>query len=114
MKHPLVILAILAALVYGLAAYTRPHEPAGRALQAVLRTWCPGLARQAAPAAAAAAPQPRDPATEQRLELHSMRSAGYTLAECCEIYGATTDVECYQVARDYYTPAELAELYPTH
>lgn len=37
MKRPLAILALFAALAYGLAAYTRPHEPAGRTLHAVLR-----------------------------------------------------------------------------
>ena len=38
MKSPLAILALFVALAYGLAAYTRPHEPAGRALHSALRT----------------------------------------------------------------------------
>ena len=37
MKRHIAILALFAALTYGLAAYTRPHEPAGRALHAALR-----------------------------------------------------------------------------
>ena len=37
MKRPLAILALFAALTYGLTAYTRPQEPAGRALHAALR-----------------------------------------------------------------------------
>ena len=45
MKRHIAILALIAATIYGAAAYTRPQEPAGRALQNFLRTWCPTLAR---------------------------------------------------------------------
>lgn len=36
------------------------------------------------------------------LEVRSMRSAGYTLAECCEVFGADTDTECEAIERAYY------------
>lgn len=36
MKRHIAILALIAATIYGMAAYTRPHEPAGRALHEAL------------------------------------------------------------------------------
>lgn len=36
MKRHIAILALFAALIYGMTAYTRPHEPAGRALHEAL------------------------------------------------------------------------------
>lgn len=113
MKKPLAILATLAAIIYGAAAYTRPHEPAGRWLHSHLHGHVlPG--ELPATGGLQAAPIQRDPATETKLEIHSLRSAGYTLEECCEIYNATTDIDCHAIERDYYTPAELDEIYPSH
>lgn len=39
---------------------------------------------------------------ETALEVRSMRSAGYTLAECCKVFGASTDTECEAIERAYY------------
>ncbi len=36
MKRHIAILALFGALIYGTAAYTRPHEPAGRALHGLI------------------------------------------------------------------------------
>lgn len=36
MKRNIAILTLIAATIYGMAAYTRPHEPAGRALHEAL------------------------------------------------------------------------------
>ena len=36
MKTNIAILSIIAAIIYGAAAYTRPHEPAGKLLHAAL------------------------------------------------------------------------------
>lgn len=114
MKNTLTItaLVILGILTYAYAAYTRPHEPAGRALHHWLAT------------------TQRDQAAEMAMEIASMRAAGYTLAECCTVYNATTDAECERIERLYntatpqletvpatatpYTPAELDEIYPSH
>ena len=114
MKNTLaiILLAITALGIYAFAAYTRPHEPAGRALHNWLAT------------------TQRDQAAEMAMEIASMRSAGYTLAECCSVYNATTDAECERIERLYntatpqletvpatatpYTPAELDEIYPSH
>lgn len=86
MKRHIAILTMLAALVYGAAAYTRPHEPAGRALHSLLDSctvelpklpfsgllnWSNGY-------------QPRP--TAQPLEVVSPAAAGYTPAELSEIY----------------------------
>ena len=86
MKRYIAILALIASLIYGAAAYTRPHEPAGRALHAFLDSctveapklpfsgllkWNNGY-------------QPRP--TAQPLEVVSPAAAGYTPAELSEIY----------------------------
>lgn len=108
----IIFLILLGILTYAYAAYTRPHEPAGRALHHWLAT------------------TQRDQTAEMAMEISSMRSAGYTLPECCEIYNATTDTECERIEHLYntatpqlevvpatatpYTPAELSEIYPTH
>ena len=72
MKNTLTLLLIilLGIAAYAFAAYTLPHEPAGR----LLHGWLNGY-------------QPRP--TAQPLQVVSPASAGYT-------------------------PAELAEIYPTH
>lgn len=75
-------LCCLAALTYGYTAYTRPHEPAGRALHSALRTWCPTLAH---PAPSEYQPRP-------------------TLRPLQTVPASETP----------YTPAELAEIYPSH
>ena len=69
MKNTLAIiaLAILGILTYAFAAYTRPHEPAGR----ILHGWLNGY-------------QPRP--TLRPLEVVSPAAAGYTPAELDEIY----------------------------
>lgn len=36
MKRNIAILALIAALIYGTAAYTRPHEPAGQYLHGTI------------------------------------------------------------------------------
>lgn len=77
----LLALASICAALYGAAAYTRPHEPAGRALQAALRTWCPALAR---PELEPNEYTPRP--TTQPLQTVSPQRAGYTPAELSEIY----------------------------
>lgn len=84
MKRPLAILALFAALAYGLAAYTRPQEPAGRALHSALRTWCPAIARP-------------------ELELNEYQPRP-TLRPLQVVPASATP----------YTPEELSEIYPSH
>ena len=84
MKRPLAILALFAALAYGLAAYTRPHEPAGRALHSALRTWCPAIAR----------PELEPNEYQPRPTLRPLQTV------------PATDTP--------YTPEELSEIYPSH
>lgn len=69
MKNTLTIifLVLLGILTYAYAAYTRPHEPAGR----ILHGWLNGY-------------QPRP--TLKPLEVVSPAAAGYTPAELSEIY----------------------------
>lgn len=75
-------LIALATLTYGYTAYTRPHEPAGRALHSALRTWCPSIAR----------PEPGEYTPRPTLRPLQVVPASATP----------------------YTPAELAEIYPSH
>lgn len=95
MKDCLHILCIasLGALVYTCAAYTRPHEPAGQLLHSIIDSAAE-----------------RDAAEELALEVASLRSAGYTLAEVCTLCDAVTDTDCERVAALYYTAEELAAL----
>jgi len=81
MKRHLAILALFAALTYGFAAYTRPHEPAGRALHSALLTWCPTIAR---PELEPNEYTPRP--TLRPLQVVSPAAAGYTAEELAEIY----------------------------
>lgn len=84
-KHtPILGLLALATLTYCVTAYTRPHEPAGRALQNALRTWCPTLARPEL--------QPNEYTPRPTL-----RPLQVVPATCTP-----------------YTPEELAEIFPTH
>lgn len=88
MKRHIALLSLLAALVYGAAAYTRPHEPAGKHLHGLL-----------SPIRATLPECPRVPfsgllqlngyqhrPTLQPLEVVSPAAAGYTAAELAEIY----------------------------
>lgn len=79
MLRPLAFLALFAALIYGAAAYTRPQEPAGRALQNLLRTWCPTLARPELK------PSYHRPSLRP-LEIVPASATPYTPAELSEIY----------------------------
>lgn len=63
----LITLALLAIGIYAFAAYTRPHEPAGR----ILHNWLNGY-------------QPRP--TFRPLEIVPASSTPYTPAELSEIY----------------------------
>lgn len=84
-KHtPILGLIALAALTYGYTAYTRPHEPAGRALHAALRTWCPAIARP---------------------ELEPNEYTPRPTLRPLQVVPASATP---------YTPEELAEIYPTH
>lgn len=74
-------LCCLAALTYGLTAYTRPHEPAGRALHSALRTWCPTIAR---PELQPNEYTPRP--TLRPLQVVPASSTPYTPEELAEIY----------------------------
>lgn len=90
MKAKLAILAIIASLVYGAAAYTRPHEPAGRALHAVIDT-LPNVELPRVPFSGLLntsnefAPRP------------TLRPLEVVPASCTP-----------------YTPHELSEIYPSH
>lgn len=88
MKTRLAILAIFASLVYGTAAYTRPHEPAGHALHAVLDT-LPALELPRVPFSGLLnttsnefAPRP----TLRPLEVVPPTATPYTPRELSEIY----------------------------
>lgn len=92
MKRHIAILALLAALLYGMAAYTRPNEPAGKYLH---ETILPGI-RAAMPEC------PRVPFSGLlQLNGYQHRPTGEQL----EVVPATATP---------YTPEELAEIYPTH
>ena len=92
MKRDIAILAMLAALIYGAAAYTRPHEPAGKYLHGTI--------------------------------LHGIRAA---LPECPRVpFSGLLQLNGYQhrptgqplevvpASATPYTPAELAEIYPSY
>lgn len=75
----IIVLVSLAVVSYGLTTCTLPQEPAAQ----------------------------RDHAAEMAMEVASLRSAGYTLGECCEIFGATTDLECERIELFYNAAAPL-------
>ena len=86
MKTYLAIASIAAAL-YLSAAYTRPHEPAGKILHAFLAEHCPCLTTEPLPASGALAPHTVTPEqVSQPLQVVSPAAAGYTAAELAEIY----------------------------
>ena len=86
MKTYLAIASIAAALYMG-AAYTRPHEPAGKYLHAFLAEHCPCLTTEPLPAHGALAPHTVTPEqARQPLEVVSPAAAGYTAEELSEIY----------------------------
>lgn len=89
MKTNIACLAILAVLTYGVAAYTRPQEPAGRALHSLL----------------------------DKVTLPSVKVPYSGLLRFENEYSPRPTVRPLQVvpATDTpYTPAELSEIYPTH
>lgn len=92
MNRHIAILALIGALIYGTAAYTRPHEPAGR--------W---LHQTAIPAVKEALPEfPRVPFSGLlQLNGYQHRPTGQPL----QVVPATDTP---------YSPAELSEIYPTH
>lgn len=90
MKTNIALLSIIAAIVYGAAAYTRPHEPAGRALHAALDE-LPTVEL------------PRIPFSGL-LKLDDDYSPRPTLRPLQTVPATATP----------YTPQELNEIYPTH
>ena len=92
MKRHIAILALLAALLYGMAAYTRPNEPAGKYLHGTI---LPGI-RAALPEC------PRVPFSGLlQLNGYQHRPTGEPL----EVVPATDTP---------YTPEELAEIFPSN
>lgn len=93
MKKNIAILATLAAMIYGATAYTRPHEPAGR--------W---IHQTALPAIKDAMP-----------ELPRLPFSG--LLKWSNDYQPRPTLQPLEVvpaSATPYTPAELAEIYPSH
>lgn len=86
----IVSLVAVSALTYGYTVYSCPQEPAGRAMYDTATT-------QRGQAA--------EMEMEMAMEISSMRSAGYTLGECCEVFGAATDMECERIERLYNAAA---------
>jgi hypothetical protein len=92
MKRELAILTLIAATIYGMAAYTRPQEPAGKYLHGTI---LPGI-RAALPEC------PRVPFSGLlQLNGYQHRPTGKPL----EVVPATATP---------YSPEELAEIYSTH
>lgn len=87
MKRHLAILALFAALTYGLAAYTRPHEPAGRALHTLL-----------------------DSCT---VELPKLPFSGLLKLDDYQPRPTLRPLEVVPANDTPYTPEELAEIYPS-
>lgn len=86
MKNYLALFSIAAALYLG-AAYTQPHEPAGKLLHAWLAEHCPCLTTEPLPAHGALAPHTITPQqARQPLQVVSPAAAGYTPEELSEIY----------------------------
>lgn len=87
MKRNIAILALFAALIYGMTAYTRPYEPAGRALHAALDK-LPAVELPRLPFSGLLNweneyhPRP----TLRPLEVVNPDAAGYTPEELSEIY----------------------------
>jgi len=92
MKRHLAILALFAALLYGMTAYTRPHEPAGR--------W---LHHTAFPAIKDTMPElPRIPFSGL-LKWENEYQPRPTLKR----------LEVVPATETPYTPEEIAEIYPS-
>lgn len=92
MNRHIAILALFAALLYGTAAYTRPHEPAGQYLHGTIL-----------PAVKEAMPEcPRVPFSGLlKLDDYQPRSTGQPL-------------EVVSPDAAGYSPEELSEIYPSH
>lgn len=88
MKRHIAILALIAALIYGTAAYTRPHEPAGRALHGFINSMKQSMPESPRVPFSGLLQlndyQPRP--TLQPLEVVSPAAAGYSPEELAEIY----------------------------
>ena len=89
MKRHIAILALFAALIYGMTAYTRPHEPAGRALHEAL---------DAMPT----------------VELPRVPFSGLLKLDDYQPRPTLRPLEVVSPADAGYTPAELSEIYPSH
>lgn len=86
---------MLAALIYGAAAYTRPHEPAGRALHNIID---PAITR-----------------TAQRVKkLPIINLLDWDGVNDYQPRPALRPLEVVSPAVAGYTPEELAEIYPSH
>ena len=86
MTRTLAILALFAALIYGAAAYTRPHEPAGRALHDLLDSCTIELPKLPFSGLLNWNNGYQSRPTAQPLEVVSPDAAGYSPEELSEIY----------------------------
>lgn len=90
MKRHIAILALFAALLYGMTAYTRPHEPAGRWMHQtaipVIKEVMPELPRLPFSGLLNWENEYQPRPTLRPLEVVSPADAGYTPEELSEIY----------------------------
>ena len=86
MKRHIAILTMIAALIYGAAAYTRPHEPAGRVLHGLLDSCTVELPKLPFSGLLNWQNGYQSRPTIKPLEVVSPAAAGYTPAELSEIY----------------------------
>ena len=90
MKKQIAILSIIGAIIYGTSAYTRPHEPAGRALHAAIDNL-------------------------PKVELPRIPFSGLLRIESeYEPRPTLQTLETVPASATPYTAAELAEIYPSH
>lgn len=91
MKRHIAILALFGALIYGTAAYTRPQEPAGRALHSLL-----------------------DPIGEALPECPRVPFSGLLQLNGYQHRPTGQPLEVVPATDTPYTAEELAEIFPTH
>lgn len=91
MKRHIAILALFAALLYGMAAYTRPNEPAGRALHSLL-----------------------DPIGEALPDCPRIPFSGLLQLNGYQHRPTSEPLEVVPPADTPYTAEELAEIYRSH
>ena len=91
MKRHLSFLALFAALTYGFAAYTRPHEPAGRALHSML-----------------------DSVGEDLPECPHVPFSGLLQLNDYQPRPTLRPLQVVPASATPYTPEDLSEIYPTH